>query len=289
MDNLKPPEELDIHGSNKAEQWKQFRERFAVYSVASGLSSKSQEVQAAVFLHVIGSEAHRVYNTFEFDDEGDRKKINKLLEKFENYCLPKKNITLERYSLFTRRQRQGESFDEFITDLRRRASRCEFPATLESILKDCIVMGTSDEKLRERLIRDNVESLDKALNMCRASEQCQGHLKLLRQGKVNDTSELPVEPVCPARTTNDRSGLPMEPVRRESARASVYDCRFCGGTHKRGMCPAFGKSCRACGKQNHFAKVCRSKKLSLQTVGLAGEASSSIGDVEEKFFFSCCH
>ncbi|KAJ1205375.1 hypothetical protein NDU88_000810 [Pleurodeles waltl] len=36
-------------------------------------------------------------------------------------------------------------------------------------------------------------------------------------------------------------------------------CRWCGNLlpHPAG-CPARGKTCRACGKLNHFAKVCRS-------------------------------
>jgi hypothetical protein len=40
-------------------------------------------------------------------------------------------------------------------------------------------------------------------------------------------------------------------------------CRNCGNEFKQGhkdVCPAKGKTCRACGKLNHFARVCRSRK-----------------------------
>ena len=39
-------------------------------------------------------------------------------------------------------------------------------------------------------------------------------------------------------------------------------CRNCGGQvpHRNGPCPANGKTCNACHKQNHVAKVCRSKQ-----------------------------
>ena len=33
-------------------------------------------------------------------------------------------------------------------------------------------------------------------------------------------------------------------------------CRYCGYSHERGRCPAFGKTCNLCTKRNHFAKVC---------------------------------
>ena len=38
-------------------------------------------------------------------------------------------------------------------------------------------------------------------------------------------------------------------------------CRYCGEIHQWGsqFCNAFGKICRSCGKENHLARVCRSK------------------------------
>jgi len=37
------------------------------------------------------------------------------------------------------------------------------------------------------------------------------------------------------------------------------ECRYCGGLHVRdkNKCPAFGKTCRKCGKVNHFQSVCK--------------------------------
>ena len=37
-----------------------------------------------------------------------------------------------------------------------------------------------------------------------------------------------------------------------------YPCRFCGRKHesKREACPAWGKQCVKCGKENHFARKC---------------------------------
>ena len=40
------------------------------------------------------------------------------------------------------------------------------------------------------------------------------------------------------------------------------NCKFCGGSHKRGECPAFGQKCRSCRSTNHFAKCCpKAKKV----------------------------
>jgi hypothetical protein len=35
----------------------------------------------------------------------------------------------------------------------------------------------------------------------------------------------------------------------------ITSCRFCGGQHPHGKCPAYGKSCAKCGALYNFAKV----------------------------------
>ena len=89
-----------------------------------------------------------MFNTFEFDSNDDKKNVQKLKNKFEAYCTLKKNITLERHRLLSRKQINGEAFDDFLTDLRPRARYCQFPATQDSLHGDCIVMGVIDDKLR---------------------------------------------------------------------------------------------------------------------------------------------
>ena len=52
--------------------------------------------------------------------------------------------------------------------------------------------------------------------------------------------------------------------RGNSSKKTAQTCRNCGGEwpHTKTACPAQGKTCRACGKLNHFAKQCHSKKRS---------------------------
>ena len=42
---------------------------------------------------------------------------------------------------------------------------------------------------------------------------------------------------------------------------STVNCKYCGLSHERvkEKCPAWGKTCRSCGKKNHYAKVCTSR------------------------------
>ncbi|CAB4041540.1 Hypothetical predicted protein [Paramuricea clavata] len=77
-------------------------------------------------LHVAGLEALEVYNTFQWDTAGDDVKVDKIMEKFDRYWNPRKNLTFDGQSFCTRNQQEGETIDTYITELRNKASRCEF-------------------------------------------------------------------------------------------------------------------------------------------------------------------
>ena len=99
---LPPPAPLEIHSDQAGEKWKRFERAWDNYALATGLSEKSEEVQVATLLTVIGEEAREVYPTFTFSAEGDKKKIKPVLGQFERYCEPQRNVPFERYK-FNRR------------------------------------------------------------------------------------------------------------------------------------------------------------------------------------------
>ena len=88
MDQLSPPETLNLDG-NIADNWRRWKQRFEIFSLASGLSGKTAGVQAATFLHVAGPEALEVYNTFSWPTPDDKNKVDQM-EKFDQYCNPRK-------------------------------------------------------------------------------------------------------------------------------------------------------------------------------------------------------
>ena len=116
---LPPPEALDLSGGNISANWKKFKQKYANYEIATGISSKDSAARVATLLTVIGNDAIDVFNTLTWHDEGDDKKIEKVLLKFEEHCEPKKNVSYERYKFFSRALESGESIDQYITILRK--------------------------------------------------------------------------------------------------------------------------------------------------------------------------
>ena len=159
---LKPPTGLQLTG-NLSENWRKFKQRFEIYSIASGLNEKAEEIQVASLLHLVGEEALEVFNTFQFAAEDDKKKIKPVCEQFEAYCSPRKNVTYERYKFLTHVQ-GSKSIDVYITELKGLSKQCEFGDLCDSLIRDRIVCGIQSNYLRERLLREPELSLTKAID-----------------------------------------------------------------------------------------------------------------------------
>ena len=108
------------------------------------LHQEPETGQIATLLTVIGAEARKVFSTSTFG-EGDRDRIQPVLESFAAYCQPLKNVPFERYRFYSRMQEARESYDRYRTVLRQLADRCEF----ETI--------SADQILRGKVVFDNLE------------------------------------------------------------------------------------------------------------------------------------
>ncbi|KAL4008088.1 hypothetical protein ACER0C_001940 [Sarotherodon galilaeus] len=247
MEGLKPPAGLDLLQGNLSKNWRRFRQWFELYLAAAGGASKPPKVQSSLFLHVAGEEAVEVYNTFTFAENGDEHKLTKIMEKFEEYCNPKKNITYERYKFFMCVQ-EDMPISQYITELKLRAKSCEFGQLQESLIRDCVVCGITSDAMRERLLREDDITLEKVVQLCIAAETTKAQIKQMHEEDHN------AQQTC----KKDRRSK-MKP--NDKDQASTFNCKRCGTKHSSRQCPAYGKQCKNCGKMNHFARMCRSRKV----------------------------
>ena len=47
--------------------------------------------------------------------------------------------------------------------------------------------------------------------------------------------------------------------KRKQRREHIKDCKFCGLSHDKGKCQAYGLTCAICLKRNHVARMCQSQ------------------------------
>ena len=83
--------------------------------------------------------------------EEEQEKVEPLLKKFEEYCMPKTNVTLVRYKFNSRYQKGEELIDEYLTELKKLSQNCDFGHLENELLKDRIVVGVNSSTLKESL------------------------------------------------------------------------------------------------------------------------------------------
>jgi hypothetical protein len=191
MDQFKPPSALNLEG-NLSENWKRWKQRFELYMKATGTDEKDEEVKIAILLHCIGEDALEIYNTFSFGDtdaeaEAARKVYDTTLQKFDQYCTPRKNTLFERFKFWQRSQREGETVDQFATDLKRMIKNCEYREPPDIMVRDRLVFGLWDAKLQAHLLKEDVDklTLEKSVAYCRAAEATNIQIKEIRGGTTN--------------------------------------------------------------------------------------------------------
>ena len=111
--------------------------------------------------------------------------VEGILTALEMYCVPRKNRTYKQY-VFRMTIQEDRLFDTFVTDLRRRAEFCDFGAIKDSLIRDQIVVGINDPKLRERLLRETDLTLEKAIKLCRITEQSREQSKIFNLTNHSD-------------------------------------------------------------------------------------------------------
>ena len=169
--NLPPPKPL-VMNENLDENWRQWKKIWRRYEIATGTYKQDELVRVATLLSVIGEDAAKTFDTFTWSDGEKEDSIKDVLAKFDEYCEPRKQVIFERYRFNNRLQMPGEDVATYLTELRVIAKNCAHETiTPDEILRDRLVLGLRDEKVRERLLRINDLTLHKTVDICKAAEQ----------------------------------------------------------------------------------------------------------------------
>ncbi|XP_077535341.1 uncharacterized protein LOC144147144 isoform X2 [Haemaphysalis longicornis] len=232
MELIKPPDQLLLSGCI-AKNWDLFKQKFELFlqATADPKEPRSEATKTALLLSVAGNDALEVFNNFTFVEGESKEDYATVVQKFEAYCKEQLNEVYERYMFRSRTQAETEPFEHFVRDLRKLARSCNFADLADSMIRDQVVFGTNNVKLREKMLKVKDLTLLKAEQICKASEAS------AQQNETWGQSERVVAAV---------------------KRRQQFRCWNCNRSHERGRCPAFGKACFLCGGQNHFEACCKS-------------------------------
>ena len=240
---IPPPSRMEMDGDLR-ENWAIFKQTWSNYLIATERDKKSKAIQVGTLLSLIGKECLQTLNNIPMT-AADKADPEKILDKLTEYFEPKQNKIYQRYLFNSCSQEHGERFETYLHKLRGLLKSCKYGILENELLRDRIVIGTNNQNIRAKLLSESGLTLDRTIDICRTTEQAE-----LQLVKLNNTDEPIHYTTLDKRTNKDRE--------------FIKDCRFCGQSHFKGKCQAYGLTCAACLKKNHVARVCQSRTQTLQ-------------------------
>lgn len=229
--DFKPPPPLTDYDIKNWTLWKQ---KFNIYLKASDKEKCKDDMKIAILLNCIGDDGLDVYNTFENEQKST---LEKLLEAFDNYFLPKKIIPMETFKFNNLVQTEFQTIEQYLTELKKQAKLCDFVCKNpecktpydDRMIRDRLIVGIHDKQVQARLIRESDIDVSKIVEYYKSVKLSKEHLKTLS---------------------------PEEDVNAVSKFSRKITCPKCLYEHFENRCPAFNKTCVICQERGHFAKAC---------------------------------
>ena len=143
--------------------------------------------------------------------------VDKIIEKFTDYCADRDSEAIHAYRFFNCRQRKGQSIDSYYRDLQILAKKCNFTPITDRLAKYQFICGVANPSVQEYLFREpNSSSLEKTLKIIRAAEAADKQTK--------ETKKEEPETVAFICKTGNKQGS-----RRGTVAAAAASCRDCAG------------------------------------------------------------
>ncbi|XP_039764291.1 uncharacterized protein K02A2.6-like [Pararge aegeria] len=173
---------------------------------------------------------------------------------------PKPNEISMSYKFYTRNQNTNENASEYIAQLRKISSKCNF-MELERMLRDRLVCGMKDRRLQYELLKkDNLHYQD-VIDAMLAAETAGKDYHMIHSSMGTENSSTSTN--CAAATTTQSSSVEEMDINAVQTRSNTRLCFRCGDRHG-GECRFINATCRFCKKRGHIEKICLVKKKSLK-------------------------
>ena len=250
---LKPSRlDVDPNSPNAAKQWKHWKRTFDNFITECGADAPDKFRSIINFISA---------DVFDYVEECTT--YTEVIETLAKLYVKTPNKIFALHELTSRKQKPGESLDEFLEELRKLSKYCNLEAVTaeeyrSELIRDSFIKGLSSNYIRQLLIENAELSLDQAFEKAR---------NILLKRTLKRICNRTIKPhylVAAIEPGNHESSDPnlesLAAIGKQNA--TRKHCYFCGGNlhANRASCPARDAICHNCSKKGHFMKVCQSTK-----------------------------
>lgn len=187
MSKFEKPKQLKLQG-NIENNFKIFKREVEIFFMATGTIKKSNKIQTARLINIMGAEARKIY--YQIESTIKDMSVKGILDAIEKCCLPKKNLVMCQFKFFKRHQINDEPFDTFYSELQELIKNCEFGEAEKNLMRTQIVLGIYNKESQQNLLEKDLD-LEDTIKYCQSIELLRKSKQILDStavaSKVNQT------------------------------------------------------------------------------------------------------
>ena len=235
------------------ETWCAYKERLDQYFIVNDVAA---DKLVPALLSLIGAKTYSLLRDLTAPDLPSTKSYDNLCAVLEQHLAPKPLVIAERFRFHKRDQHEGEGVLEFIAQLRKLSTYCEFGASLSDTIRDRLVCGLRNEETQRELLSVRNLTLAKAQEIAVAMETAARDANELQK-----SASLPVNKIGSARETREQ----FQKTRGNSGQKTKSKQGQCFRCNKKGhdadSCFLKNAKCHRCGEIGHVKRACNAKNV----------------------------
>jgi hypothetical protein len=145
------------------------------------LKIENDDRKRALLLHYAGESVYDIYDAEKDATEATYTATKQVLT---TYFEPKKNTQMEVYKFHSYKQKECQSLDEFVTELRKLAKTCEF-ANVDNEILSQVIQNCKSNRLCRRALREPDKTLNDILTLGRTLEMADAQATEMERESVN--------------------------------------------------------------------------------------------------------
>ncbi|XP_072014962.1 uncharacterized protein [Amphiura filiformis] len=171
------------------EDWKSYMERFQQFLIVNGVENNKK---VAALISLVGPTVYKLLRSLTAPTDPATKTFDELVKLLTDHLAPAPLRIAERFKFYKRDQQPTESIREYVAELRRLSTTCEFGDFLNQALRDRVVCGLRAENIQRKCLTEDDLDLQKAINIAVASEAASKDTDMLHKGgNVNKVHSTP--------------------------------------------------------------------------------------------------